>query len=79
MLPARWTVVIVLGALALLSIGLIHAESRRARAVAISMVTFGIASCFVVLLVQVRPFLGVLALKPTELTALAQEIEAQPR
>jgi len=74
MLPARWTIVVVLGGLALLAIGLVHAEHRRARAVAIGMVCFAIAACFVVLLVQVRPFLGTLAVKPTELSALAGEI-----
>jgi hypothetical protein len=79
MLPARWTIVIVLGGMALLAIGLVHAEHRRARAVAIGMLTFAIASCFLVLLVQVRPFLGVLALKPTELSALAGELATSPR
>jgi len=79
MLPARWTIVSVLGGLALLAIGLVHAEHRRARAVAIGMLTFAIASCFLVLLVQVRPFLGVLALKPTELSALAGELATSPR
>jgi hypothetical protein len=76
MLPARWSIVIVLGALALVAIGLVHAEHPRARAVAIGMVSFAIAACFVVLLVQVRPFLGPLALKPTELSALAGELAA---
>ena len=74
MLPARWTIVIILGALALLAIGLIHAENRRARAVAVGMVAFAIASCFVILMVQARPFLGSLALQPTELRALTAEL-----
>ncbi|MGH7785844.1 MAG: hypothetical protein ACRERC_03200, partial [Candidatus Binatia bacterium] len=78
MLPARWSIVVVLGALALLAIGLVHAENRRARAVAIAMVTFAIASCFLVLMVQVRPFLGVLALQPTELKSLAGELGSAP-
>lgn len=76
MLPARWSIVIVLGVLALLAIGLVHAEHRRARGVAIAMVTFAIASCFVVLMAQTRPFLGTLALKPTELSALRSELAA---
>lgn len=75
MLSARWSIVIMLGVLALLSIGLLHAEYRRARAVAIGMVTFAIASCFVILFAQVRPFVGSLALRPTELNTLAQELE----
>jgi len=74
MLPARWSIVIVLGVLALVAIGLVHAEHRRARAVAIGMVTFAIASCFVVLMAQTRPFLGTLALRPTELAALRAEL-----
>ena len=78
MLPARWTIVVILGALALLAIGLIHAENRRARAVAVGMVAFAIASCFVILMVQVRPFLGSLALQPTELRALNAELASPP-
>ena len=74
MLPARWTIVIILGALALLAIGLVHSEHRRARAVAIGMVSFAIAACFIVLLVQVRPVLGSLALHPVELRTLAAEV-----
>ena len=74
MLPARWGIVIILGALALVAVGLIHAEHRRARAVAVAMVAFAIGACFVVLIVQTRPFLGSLALKPTELTALADKL-----
>lgn len=74
MLPARWSIVVVLGVLAMLAIGLVHAENRRARAVAIGMVAFAIASCFLVLVVQTRPFLGALAIKPTEITALADHL-----
>jgi hypothetical protein len=74
MLPARWSIVIVLGVLALVAIGLVHAEHRRARAVAIGMVTFAIASCFIVLMAQTRPFLGTLALQPTELKLLAEDL-----
>jgi hypothetical protein len=74
MLPARWSIVVVLGILTLLAIGLVHAEHRRARAVAIGMITFAIAACFVVLMVQTRPFLGALALRPTELAALAADL-----
>jgi hypothetical protein len=74
MLPARWGIVLVLGVLALLAIGLLHADNDRARAVAVGMVAFAIASCFIVLFVQARPFLGALALRPTELAALAHEL-----
>jgi hypothetical protein len=75
MLPARWSIVIILGVLTILAIGLIHAEHPRSRAIAVGMVAFGIGSCFVVLLAQARPFLGTLALQPKELRALAAEID----
>jgi Protein of unknown function (DUF4239) len=77
MLPARWGIVGVLGTLALLAIGLIHAENRRGRAVAVGMVAFAIASCFLVLMAQTRPFLGSLALRPVELEQLATKIATE--
>lgn len=77
MLPARWGIVGVLGTLALLAVGLIHAENRRARAVAVGMVAFAIAACFLVLMAQTRPFLGPLALRPVELEQLAATIATE--
>lgn len=74
MLPARWSLVVVLGVLTVLAVGLVHAEHRRARAIAVGLVSFGIACCFLVLFLHARPFLGVLALRPTELSALATEL-----
>jgi len=74
MLPARWSLVVVLGALTVLAVGLVHADHPRARAIALGMVSFGIACCFLVLFVHARPFLGVLALKPAELSQLAGEL-----
>jgi hypothetical protein len=74
MLPARWGIVIILGVMALVSIGLVHAEHHKARAVAIGMLSFAIGACFVVLMVQARPFLGALAMRPTELQQLASEL-----
>ena len=74
MLPARWSLVVVLGALTVLAVGLVHAEYRRARAIAVGLVSFGIACCFLVLFLHARPFLGVLALRPSELSALAAEL-----
>jgi CHASE2 domain-containing sensor protein len=74
MLPARWSLVVVLGALTVLAVGLVHAEHRRARAIAVGLVSFGIACCFLVLFLHARPFLGVLALNPTELSALVAEL-----
>lgn len=76
MLPARWSLVVILGALTVLAVGLVHAEYPRARAIALGMVSFGIACCFFVLFIHARPFVGVLALKPTELLYLATELAA---
>lgn len=74
MLPARWSLVVVLGALTVLAVGLVHADHPRARAIALGMVSFGIACCFLVMFIHARPFLGVLALKPTEVAHLAAEL-----
>lgn len=74
MLPARWTVVIILAALTIVAVGFVHAEHTRARAIALGMVAFGIASCFIVLFAHMRPFLGTLALQPTELYELLVEL-----
>lgn len=70
---ARLSLVIALGALTLLAVGLVHAEQARPRAAALSLVASGIACCLLVLFVHLRPFLGVLALKPVELSMLATQ------
>jgi hypothetical protein len=72
--PARWTIVGVLALLTQLGVGLIHAESYRARRIALGMVSVGIACCFVILFAYTRPYLGQFAIKPTDLLVLAEDI-----
>lgn len=72
--PARWGIVGVLGILTLLGVGLIHADSRRARRLALGMVAVGISCCFVILFAYTRPYLGQFAIRPLDLEVLATEL-----
>jgi len=74
--PTRWTIVGVLGMLTLLGVGLIHAESYRARRVALSMVAVGISCCFVILFAYTRPYLGQCAVHPVDLQVLVEDLAA---
>ena len=71
--PARWNIVAVLAMLTLLGVGLIHAESYRARRIALGMVAVGVSCCFVILLAYTRPYLGQLAVQPVDLIVLREE------
>ncbi len=73
-MPARWSLVTLLGALTVMATGLVHAQDPRARAIALGMVSLAIGCCFLVLLTHARPFLGVFALKPTEMVQLAADL-----
>ncbi len=73
-LPSRWSLVALFGALTITAAGLAHAQHPRARGIALAMLSVGIACCFLVLLTHARPFLGVAALKPSELVRLAAEL-----
>lgn len=74
--PTRWTIVGVLGMLTLLGVGLIHADSYRARRVALAMVAVGITCCFAILFAYTRPYLGQFAVKPVDLIVLADDVSA---
>lgn len=74
--PARWGVVGVLAILTLLGVGLIHADSRRARRLALGMVSIGISCCFVILFAYTRPFLGQFAVQPVELRLLMADLDS---
>ncbi|MBU6308905.1 MAG: DUF4239 domain-containing protein [Planctomycetes bacterium] len=74
--PARWGIVGILAILTLLGVGLIHAESRRARRMALGMVSVGISCCFVVLFAYTRPYIGQFAVKPVDLQDLVAELDA---
>ncbi|MFM8291105.1 MAG: hypothetical protein ACKOC4_05320 [Planctomycetia bacterium] len=72
--PARWGIVGVLAILTLLGVGLIHADSRRARRLALGMVAVGISCCFVILFAYTRPYLGQFAIRPLDLEVLATDL-----
>lgn len=74
--PARWGIVGILAILTLLGVGLIHAESRRARRIALGMVSVGISCCFVVLFAYTRPYIGQFAVQPVDLQDLIADLDA---
>ena len=76
--PARWGIVGILAILTLLGVGLIHAESRRARRMALGMVSVGISCCFVVLFAYTRPYIGQFAVQPADLQELIVDLDANP-
>jgi hypothetical protein len=73
--PARWGIVGILAILTLLGVGLIHAESRRARRMALGMVAVGISCCFVVLFAYTRPYIGQFAVRPVDLQDLVADLD----
>ncbi|MCE9629856.1 MAG: DUF4239 domain-containing protein [Planctomycetia bacterium] len=75
--PARWGIVGVLAMLTLLGVGLIHADSRRARRMALGMVAIGISCCFVILFAYTRPYLGQFAVGPDDLQILMVDMDQE--
>lgn len=71
---ARWAVVNLLAVLLIVAMGLLHAEHRRGRAVALSFVALSIGVCFVILFAHGRPFIGQNAIQPTEMRELADRL-----
>jgi hypothetical protein len=69
---SRWLIVFVLAVLTLVSIGALHGDSPRGRALALALVTLAIACCFTVLFVSGRPFIGDYAIRPDDLAAIAE-------
>lgn len=74
--PARWGIVGILAILTLIGVGLIHTESRRARRMALGLVSVGISCCFVVLFAYTRPYVGQFAVKPLDLQNLVDDLDA---
>lgn len=72
--PARWGIIGALAILTLLGVGLIHAESYRARRIALSMVAVGITCCFVILMAYTRPYIGQFAVKPDDLLEIVDDM-----
>ena len=66
----------MLAILLIFSMGLLHAEHRRSRAVGLTFVAFSIGTCFVIFFAHGRPFVGANALQPVELNELAAKLAA---
>jgi hypothetical protein len=64
---SRWIIVFVLAVLTLISIGALHGDAPRGRALALTLVSLAIAFCFMVLFVNGRPFIGEYAIQPVAL------------
>ena len=73
--PTRWTVVGLLGVLTLVGVGLIHADSHRARRIALGMVAVGISCCFVLLFAYTRPYIGQFAVHADDLQMLRADLD----
>jgi hypothetical protein len=54
----------------------LHAESTRARLLALTIVTLAISVCMMVMLVNARPFVGALAYRPDQLQMVLQRAES---
>ena len=67
MAPSRWSVVLLLAVLLLISIGALHGDGPRGRLLALTLVTLAVSVCFSVLLLHARPFIGEMALQPDDL------------
>lgn len=73
---SRWIIVVVLAVLTLVSIGALHGDSPRGRALALTLVTFAVTCCFVVLFVSGRPFIGDYAIQPDALRGIIARVQA---
>lgn len=76
--PVRWVIISVLALLTLVGVGLIHADQRRARRMALAMVAIGISCCFVMLFAYARPYVGQFAVQPEDLGSLLAEFGLAP-
>lgn len=72
---SRWGIVVLLGILTLISIGALHGDAPRGRVLALTLVTLAISFCFVVLVVNGRPFVGEYALQPDGLREVIKNAE----
>jgi hypothetical protein len=64
---AKWTGVVLLGALTLLAIAFVHSEKPAATAIAMGIFASAVAVCLLMVASQDRPFAGPFAVKPNPL------------
>jgi hypothetical protein len=60
----KWTVVILLAVLILLTIAIVHSDNRAAAAIAMALFAIGVAACVVLIASHNRPFTGEISVGP---------------
>jgi Protein of unknown function (DUF4239) len=60
----KWTVVILLAVLILLTIAIVHSDNRAAAAIAMALFSIGVAACVVLIASHNRPFTGDISVGP---------------
>ena len=69
----KWTVVILLAALTLLTIALVHSDNRTTAAIAMSLFAVAITACLVLIASHNRPFTGEISVGPDLLRQVIPE------
>ena len=60
----KWTVVLLLGGLILVTVGLVHSDNQRTAAIAMALFAIGMASCVVLIAFHNEPFTGEISVSP---------------
>jgi hypothetical protein len=61
----KWTVVLLLGGLILVTVALVHSDNRRTAAIAMALFAVGMAACVVLIASHNEPFTGEISVSPT--------------
>ncbi len=61
----KWTVVLLLGGLILVTVALVHSDNRRTAAIAMALFAIGMASCVVLIASHNEPFTGEISVRPS--------------
>jgi hypothetical protein len=61
----KWTVVLLLGGLILVTVALVHSDNRRTAAIAMALFAIGMASCVVLIASHNEPFTGEISVSPS--------------
>ena len=69
----KWTVLMIQAICTLLTIALVHSDSRGSARIALGLFSTAIAVCILLLLSHDRPFTGQLSVKPAALLQVAPE------
>ena len=69
----RWTVVLLLAVLILLTIAVVHCDNRATAAIAMAIFSVGVAACVVLIASHNRPFTGEISIGPDLLLQVLPE------